>query len=178
MLCIPDVNAEDQLIHAAVAVLGKFVPAAASSLAATKARETDYRQRAERAEAFSKDAGQYMKEERYTAAVKAYTEAIHSDNTLRTPAYLTNRALAHIKIGTTTSLEQAVIDSREALARDPTWQRGIQRLGHAHLLLKHYTEALALFNMLQGQLATDAAELKKQATQGIKEQSRAFSQAT
>ena len=175
LLHIPDVNTERGFIAAAVEALRVSAPGATAGAARIRAtRDTAVRAEAE-AEAHAKDGAAKLQAGDFAGAVAAFDAAIAAGHRPREPALLTNRALANIKLAqaaeATTPVDAAakerhlalaMADCRRALRLDPQWQRGVQRLAHAHALGGNYIEALALLDRLRDVVLASAVEELRQ----------------
>ncbi|KAM0786355.1 hypothetical protein ACM66B_001826 [Microbotryomycetes sp. NB124-2] len=110
----------------------------ASSSKPTKAPATaEQKAQAEKAKARG---NQLMASKDYEGAIKAYAEAIESDD--KNPVYWSNRAAAHSQLQNHSS---AISDARQALVIDPKFSKAYSRLGHALFSSGEYQEAVEAY---------------------------------
>ncbi|XP_012277684.1 small glutamine-rich tetratricopeptide repeat-containing protein alpha isoform X1 [Orussus abietinus] len=88
------------------------------------------------AERLKNEGNALMKAERYLEALANYTKAIELDG--RNAVYYCNRAAVQHKLG---KYDDAIKDSRTALAIDPSYSKAYGRLGIAYASLERYREA-------------------------------------
>jgi small glutamine-rich tetratricopeptide repeat-containing protein alpha len=82
-----------------------------------------------------------LADKQYQEAVQAYTKAIELDS--ENAIYYSNRAAAHSFLG---NHENAILDSKEAVHRDPTFSKAYSRLGTAYFNLGYYNDAVKQYS--------------------------------
>jgi len=94
----------------------------------------------ESAERLKAEGNEFMRVERYDAAIDCYTRAIQLDR--RNAVYYSNRAAAYGKAG---EQQKAIDDCKSALAIDPKYSKAFSRKGLAHSALGQHREARDCF---------------------------------
>eukprot|EP01062_Namystynia_karyoxenos_P062714 TRINITY_DN55592_c0_g1_i1.p1 TRINITY_DN55592_c0_g1~~TRINITY_DN55592_c0_g1_i1.p1 ORF type:complete len:602 (+),score=210.25 TRINITY_DN55592_c0_g1_i1:105-1910(+) len=126
-----------------------------SPKAEVPAKDTVTAEEAERAEKVKDEGNKFFKAQKWDAAIEKYTEAI---NINPLPAYLCNRAFAHLRNGCE---GLALADANASLERDPKFVKAYYRKATAHVMLGKWEAALKDYRRVVAMRPSDPDALKK-----------------
>eukprot|EP01061_Rhynchopus_euleeides_P017242 TRINITY_DN286_c1_g4_i1.p1 TRINITY_DN286_c1_g4~~TRINITY_DN286_c1_g4_i1.p1 ORF type:complete len:480 (+),score=211.51 TRINITY_DN286_c1_g4_i1:287-1726(+) len=110
---------------------------------------------AARAEELKDEGNKFFKEKRWGAAISKYSEAIALDPK---PAYLCNRAFAHVK---NDCAGAAIADAKQSIELDPSFIKAYYRRASGNVLLGKWKEALKDYKRVVQLRPSDADAAKK-----------------